>query len=309
MAKTLFIIAGPTAIGKTILAINLAQYYKTEIVSADSRQLYREMEIGTAKPSSDELNTVTHHFINSHSITDVYNVGDYEREALQVISTLFERHNIVILVGGSGLYINAITQGFDDIPSSSAEVREKYNQLLEERGISFLQESLKSIDPEYYDEVDIDNPQRIIRAIEVYETSGKPFSEFRNKVKKTRNFNIIKVGLNTDRQKLYEKINNRVDIMINNGLVGEVERLKSFRHLNALNTVGYSELFDFFDGSSTIEAAVDKIKQNTRRFAKRQLTWFHKSEDIKWFHPDEVDSITSYLNSTLLDPERVVQRN
>ena len=309
MAKTLIVIAGPTAIGKTGLAIKLAQYYKTEIVSADSRQFYREMEIGTAKPSSDELKAAKHHFINSHSITNIFSVGDYEREALELITRLFKDHDIAILVGGSGLFINAITNGFDDIPSSSVEVREKYNRLFHDEGISFLQEKLKSIDPTFYDEVDRNNPQRLIRALEVHETTGKPFSEFRNKIKKKRPFNIIKVGLNSDRQKLYENINNRVDIMINNGLIEEVEKLKSFWHLNPLNTVGYSELFDYFDGNSTKEEAIEKIKQNTRRFAKRQLTWFNKSEDIKWFQPDEVEIITTYLNTTLLDPERVAQKS
>lgn len=309
MAKTLIVITGPTAIGKTTLAINLAQYYQTEIISADSRQFYREMDIGTAKPSPDELNVAKHHFINSHSISEIFNVGDYEREAIELIALLFKDHDILILVGGSGLYINAIVNGFDHIPSSSTMVRDKYNRLLIQEGISVLQDKLKNIDPEFYNEVDLNNPQRLIRALEVFETSGKPFSEYRTKVKKERNFNIIKIGLSSDRQKLYENINHRVDMMINFGLINEVEGLRSFRHLNPLNTVGYSELFDYFDGIYTIEEAIGKIKQNTRRFAKRQLTWFNKYEDIKWFQPDNPGIITAYLDATLLDPELVAQKS
>lgn len=309
MAKTLIVITGPTAIGKTTLAINLAQYYQTEIISADSRQFYREMEIGTAKPSPDELNVAKHHFINSHSISDFFNVGDYEREAIELIALLFKVHDILILVGGSGLYINAIVNGFDHIPSSSPMVRDKYNRLFIQEGISVLQDKLKNIDPEFYNEVDLNNPQRLIRALEVFETSGKPFSEYRTKVKKERNFNIIKIGLSSDRQKLYENINHRVDMMINFGLINEVEGLRSFRHLNPLNTVGYSEIFDYFDGIYTIEEAIGKIKQNTRRFAKRQLTWFNKYEDIKWFQPDNPGIITAYLDATLLDPELVAQKS
>ena len=309
MVKSLIVVAGPTAVGKTTLAVSLAKYYKTEIISADSRQFYREMDIGTAKPSLEELNAVKHHFINSHSITDAFNVGDYEREAIKLLTRLFKKHDMVIAVGGSGLFINALINGFDDIPQSSAKNREKLNRLFSEKGISFLKEKLKDIDPEFYKEVDLNNPQRLIRALEVYETTGKPFSNFRKKVQKTRPFNIIQIGLNIDRNQLYENINNRVDLMINNGLIKEVEKLTSFWHLNPLNTVGYSELFDFFDGNSTMDEAILKIKQNTRRFAKRQLTWFNKSENIKWFQPEELEGITRYLNSELLGPEHVAQKS
>lgn len=309
MAKTLIVIAGPTAVGKTTLAIELAKYYCTDILSADSRQFYREMEIGTAKPSLEELNTVNHHFINSHSITEAFNVGDYEREALKLLTRLFKKHNIVIAVGGSGLFINAIINGLDDIPPSSAENREKLNRLFTEKGILFLQEKLKDIDPVFYKEVDLNNPQRLIRALEVYETTGKPFSKFRKKVQKIRPFNIIQIGLNINREQLYENINHRVDLMINNGLILEVKKLNSFRHLHPLNTVGYSELFDYFDGKSTMDEAVLKIKQNTRRFAKRQLTWFNKSENIIWFEPEKFDGIIHYLNSKLPGPEPVEQKS
>ncbi len=309
MAKTLIVIAGPTAVGKTSLAIKLAQYYKTEIISADSRQFYREMEIGTAKPSTEELKAARHHFINSHSIVDNFSVGDYEREALGLLEDLFNDHNIVILVGGSGLFINAIINGFDDLPSSSKEIRDKLNQLFKNKGISHLQEKLKEVDPVFYNEVDKSNPQRLIRALEVYETTGRPFSDFRNKIKKTRSFDILQIGLNTDRETLYQNINNRVNIMVDEGLIQEAESLRSFLHLNPLNTVGYSELFDYFDGKSTLEEAVEKIKQNTRRFAKRQLTWFSKSKDIKWFQPQEFESIISFVDSHLQYPEHGEQKS
>ena len=309
MAKTLIVIAGPTAIGKTSLAIKLAQYYKTEIISADSRQFYREMEIGTAKPSAKELKAAKHHFISSHSVIDDFTVGDYEREALALIERLFKVHNIVILVGGSGLFINAIINGLDDLPTASKDVRGKLNHLLKEKGISYLQEKLKEVDPAYYSEVDIANPQRLIRALEVYEATGKPFSNFRSKIAKKRSFDSIKIGLSTDRETLYENINNRVDLMVDEGLVQEVEGLRSFSYLNPLNTVGYSELFDYFDGKSTLEEAVEKIKQNTRRFAKRQLTWFSKSKDIKWFQPQEFESIISFLDSHLQYPEHGEQKS
>lgn len=309
MAKTLIVVAGPTAIGKTTLAIQLAQYYKTEIISADSRQFYREMKIGTAKPSNEELQAAKHYFVNSHSVTDNFSVGDYEREALELIIQLFNDHSIIILTGGSGLFINAIINGFDDLPASSEEVRQQLNNQFKLKGIAYLQEKLREVDPVFYGEVDLNNPQRIIRALEVYKTTGKPFSEFRNQTRKERPFNILQIGLNTDRENLYKNINHRVDLMIENGLIQEVESLKPFRHLNPLNTVGYSELFDYFDGVLTLEEAIEKIKQNTRRFAKRQLTWFRKSKDIKWFEPQEFKSITTYLDSLLDHPERVVRKS
>jgi tRNA dimethylallyltransferase len=299
MSKTLIIIAGPTAIGKTALAISLAKHFKTEIISADSRQFYREMNIGTAKPSEAELKEVKHHLINSHSVLDQFNAGDFEKESIELINKLFLDHDQVIMAGGSGLFINAVCDGFDQLPVASEEIRDQLNKLFTENGIEFLQERLKKIDPVYYEEVDIFNPQRIIRALEVFESTGKTFSSLRTNIKKQRPFKIVKIGLNTDRKKLYERINLRVDQMIKDGLIEEVESLKSFRHLNPLNTVGYSEIFNYLDGKSTREEAIEKIKQNTRRFAKRQITWFNKSEDIKWFKPNELESIIKHLNSIL----------
>ena len=296
MSKTLIIIAGPTAIGKTSLAISLAKHFKTEIISADSRQFYREMNIGTAKPSEAELKEVKHHLINSHSVLDQFNAGDFEKESIELINKLFLNHDQVIMAGGSGLFINAVSHGFDQLPIATEEIRNYFNTILEEKGIKFLQDQLKEIDPVYYKEVDIYNPQRIIRALEVFECSGETFSSLRTNIKKQRPFNIVKIGLNTDRNIVYERINRRVDQMIKDGLIKEVEGLKSFRHLNPLNTVGYSEIFDYLEGKSNREEAIEKIKQNTRRFAKRQLTWFKKSEDIKWYKPDELEPIIQYLN-------------
>ena len=299
MSKTLIIIAGPTAIRKTSLAISLAKHFKTEIISADSRQFYREMNIGTAKPSEVELKEVKHHLINSHSILDQFNAGDFEKESIELINKLFLDHDQVIMAGGSGLFINAVSHGFDQLPIASEEIRTYFNTILEEKGIKFLQDRLKKIDPVYYNEVDIFNPQRVIRALEVFESSGKTFSSLRTNIKKQRPFNIVKIGLNTDRHILYERINRRVDQMIKEGLIEEVDGLKSYRHLNPLNTVGYSEILNYLDGKSNREEAIEKIKQNTRRFAKRQLTWFKKSEDIKWYKPDELEPIIQYLNSIL----------
>lgn len=299
MTKTLIVIVGPTAIGKTALSIQLAKYYQTEIVSADSRQFYKELEIGTAKPFTAELSAAKHHFINSHSIQDNFNVGDYEREVIQLLDKLFVNHNQVILAGGSGLFINAICNGFDELPTASEEIRNNINILLAEKGIEYLQNKLKKVDPSYFAEVDINNPQRLIRALEVYESTGKPFSAYRTRIAKNRPFKIIKIGLNTDRKKLYDNINYRVDKMIQSGLIEEVENLKSFRQLNALNTVGYSEILNYLDGNNSREEAIEKIKQNTRRFAKRQITWFKKSDEIKWFEPGEFDLILNYLNSKL----------
>ncbi len=297
MAKTLIVVVGPTAIGKTTLAIQLAQYFRTEIISADSRQFYREMAIGTAKPSDEELKAATHHFINSHSILDNFNAGDYEKQAIHLIGTLFDIHDHLILVGGSGLFINAIVKGFDDLPAASVQVRNILNEALKIKGLTYLQEMLKTADPVYYNEVDLNNPQRVIRALEVFETTGKPFSAFRNKNIKNRSFRIIKIGLNTSRPKLYENINSRVDKMIKDGLVEEVKGLQPYRDQNPLHTVGYSEIFDYFDGKYSMPDAIELIKQNTRRFAKRQLTWFNKSEDIKWFEPGEPESVIRYLES------------
>lgn len=282
LKNNLIVIAGPTASGKTAAAIQLANHFNTVVVSADSRQFYREMSIGTAKPNADELTAARHYFINSHSITEPFSAGDFEKQCLQLLDELFKTHNVVILAGGSGLFIKAITEGFDDLPSADEATRERLNKELNEQGINTLQEQLKSADPAYYSQVDINNPQRIIRALEVFETTGKPFSSYRTATANKRPFNIIKFGLDMDRAILYDRINRRVDMMVDQGLVDEVKSLLPYRKVNALNTVGYSEIFDYLDGKADLPTAIAAIKQNTRRFAKRQLTWFRKDGEMIW---------------------------
>ncbi|WP_256014070.1 tRNA (adenosine(37)-N6)-dimethylallyltransferase MiaA [Desertivirga xinjiangensis] len=293
--KTLIVIAGPTAIGKTDLAIKLALHYKTEIISADSRQFYREMTLGTAKPSDHELAQVKHHFINSHSIDQPFSVGDFETEVLTLLDELFKLHDIVILVGGSGLFIKAITEGFDVLPKADMAIRENLNKLFAEHGIKALQEKLLALDPGYYQEVDLNNPQRLIRALEVCISSGFPFSSYRKNAINKRNFNSVKICLNTDRETLYSRINLRVDQMIENGLIDEVKSLVPYQNLNALNTVGYTEVFQYLKGEITLTEAVESIKQNTRRFAKRQLTWFRKDSGFAWFEPCAFSEILEYI--------------
>lgn len=294
--KTLIVVAGPTAIGKTDLAIQLALYYKTEIISADSRQFYREMAIGTAKPSDHELSQVKHHFINSHSINESFSVGDFETQVLSLLDELFKFRDIVILVGGSGLFVKAITDGFDALPKADTEIRENLNNLFAEYGISALQQKLLVLDPEYYQEVDLNNPQRLIRALEVCISSGSPFSSYRKNNLTGRTFNTIKIALNTDRETLYNRINLRVDQMVKSGLIDEVKGLMQYQNLNALNTVGYTEIFLYLKGEITLNEAIESIKQNTRRFAKRQLTWFRKDTDFAWFEPGAFSEIVEYIN-------------
>jgi len=298
--KTLIVIVGPTAIGKTALAIDIAKHYDTEILSADSRQFYKEMEIGTAKPDANELATVKHHFINSHSVTQLFSTGDFEIEALKVIDSIFENHNLAIMVGGSGLYINAVVNGLDEMPEIDLEIREKLNRQFENEGLEAIQNQLRQYDPEYFEKVDQHNPQRMIRGLEVFLSTGQKLSSMLLATKKQRPFNIIKIGLNTERAKLYEQINLRVDKMMENGLLAEVKSLTDFKKYNALNTVGYSEIFDYLEGKLTLENAVSSIKQNTRRFAKRQLTWFRRDEEINWFEPGKTQDVIKIINEKLI---------
>lgn len=293
--KTLVVIVGPTAIGKTAMAIKLAQHFHTEIISADSRQFFKEMEIGTAKPSIEELKASTHHFINSHSIQTLFSPGDFELQALQTLQNLFRKHNIAIMVGGSGLYIDAVCNGLDKLPDIDLNIRQSLNERFQKEGIPFIQASLKEYDPEYFEKVDQSNPQRMIRGVEFFLSTGLKLSSFLTSSKKQRPFTIIKIGLNTDRSLLYARINNRVDQMIEAGLLEEVKALRPFQKYNALNTVGYSEIFDYMDGSVSLKEAVDKIKQNTRRFAKRQLTWFRRDETTTWFEPNQTQEVIEYL--------------
>ena len=295
--KTLIVVVGPTAIGKTSLAIELAKHYQTEIISADSRQFFKEMSIGTAKPSDEELAAVPHHFINSHSITQLFSTGDFEIQALALIAQLFNKHDVLVMVGGSGLYINAICNGLDDMPDIDLAIRERLNRQFANEGIEPIRKQLSELDPEYFTKVDQSNPQRMIRGLEVVLSTGQKLSSFLTSNKKERPFNIIKIGLNTAREKLYQQINHRVDLMMAHGLVEEVKALEPYKEFNALKTVGYSEIFDYLDGSIDLPTAVDKIKQNTRRFAKRQLTWFRKDTETTWFEPGESEKVISYVKN------------
>lgn len=297
--KTLIVIVGPTAIGKTSLAIDLAKHYQTEIISADSRQFFKEMSIGTAKPSKEELAEAPHHFINSHSITQLFSTGDFELQALTLIEQLFTKHDVLVMVGGSGLYINAICNGLDDMPDIDLTIRERLNQQFANDGIETIRKQLSELDPEYFTKVDQSNPQRMIRGLEVVLSTGQKLSSFLTFNKKERPFNIIKIGLNTEREKLYHQINQRVDLMMEHGLVEEVKALEPYKELNALKTVGYAEIFDHLIGSIDLTTAVDKIKQNTRRFAKRQLTWFRKDTETTWFEPGDTANVIAFTKDQI----------
>ncbi|WP_312696596.1 tRNA (adenosine(37)-N6)-dimethylallyltransferase MiaA [Sphingobacterium mizutaii] len=297
--KTLIVVVGPTAVGKTALAIQLANHFRTSIISADSRQFYQEMSIGTAKPNAEELAQANHYFINSRSIAEDYTAGDFEREALVRLAVLFKSTDVVIAVGGSGLFVRALTEGLDDLPKAGEEIREKLNEWFRTEGLEPLKQRLQEIDPTYYEKADIDNPQRVIRAIEVFEASGKPITFFMNKQKAERPFQVITIGLNTDREWLYNRINQRVDLMMEAGLLEEVKSLLPFRNKPALLTVGYAEIFDYLDGKISLEDAVSQIKQNSRRYAKRQITWFKKYGNTVWFEPQAKDEIFAYLDQTL----------
>jgi tRNA dimethylallyltransferase len=281
--NTLITIVGPTAIGKTALSIQLANAFSASIISCDSRQFFKEMTIGTAVPEPKELAAAKHYFIQNRSVFDSYNVGEFERDTLEKLEVLFKENPIQIMVGGSGLYVDAVLNGLDYFPEVAPEIREALLLKLEKEGIEVLQKQLKELDLETYKLIAIDNPHRIMRALEVCIGSGIPYSTFKNKPKKPRNFKSIKIGLNADREIIYNRINQRVDAMIDNGLIEEAKTLHAHKELNALQTVGYRELFSFFDGNFTKEFAISEIKKNSRRFAKRQLTWFKRDENILWF--------------------------
>jgi tRNA dimethylallyltransferase len=296
--KILLTVVGPTAIGKTSLAIDLALHFGTEIISCDSRQFFKEMSIGTAVPSSEELAQVKHHFIQHKSIFDTYSVGDFERDAITLLKELFKQHNVVIMVGGSGLYADTVVYGLDDFPEVSPEIRNELNELYQKQGITYLQTRLKDLDPIQYTQMDVQNPQRMMRALEVCIASGKPYSSFLNKKETLRDFTNITIGLTAEREVVYNRINERVELMLENGLLIEAQTLFPHKKLNALQTVGYRELFNFFEGKTSLDFAIEEIKKNTRRFAKRQYTWFHKNKDINWF---EISQLDNFSISQLLD--------
>lgn len=281
--KLLISVVGPTAIGKTALAISIAQAFNTEIISADSRQFYKEMRIGTAVPSEEELRTVPHHFIQSRSIFEAYSVGDFERDAIEKITELFKKHDVVVLAGGSGLYVDAVVRGLDDFPDVAPEIRQQLQKELDDHGIEFLQKELKKVDPESFDFIDLRNKQRLIRALEIYRASGKTYASLRMGKVAKRAFTALYIGLTADRGVVYDRINKRVDLMIANGLLSEVAALVPHKELNALQTVGYKELFAYLEGQISKEQAISEIKKNSRRFAKRQGTWYRSQDHINWF--------------------------
>ncbi|SNC60771.1 tRNA dimethylallyltransferase [Hymenobacter gelipurpurascens] len=287
--STLLVISGPTAVGKTDLCVRLAQHLHTEIVSADSRQFFRELTIGTAKPTPEEMQGVPHHFIDSHSIQEEYNAGRFEQDALSLLQELFRKHQVVILTGGSGLYLKAVTEGFDDMPAALPEVREQLQQELAEGGLGPLVDELARLDPITYDRIDRQNHQRVLRALEISRSTGQPFSSFHGKKKAAeRPFRIVKVALNREREELYQRIDQRMDQMLAGGLEAEARALYPFRHHNALQTVGYKELFDYFEGHYDYAEAVRLLKRNSRHYAKRQLTWLRRDPEYHWMHPAEV---------------------
>lgn len=294
MKKKLFVVTGPTAIGKTQVSIALARQLGTEIVSADSRQIYRELSIGTAVPSPHELSQVRHHFIHSHSIFDTYNASRYETEALGLLEKLYQTYDVLVLTGGSMLYIDAVCQGIDQMPDVDPELRESLKEQLQNEGIESLRIQLKRLDPDYYHQVDLKNPVRIVHALEICLMTGQPYTSFRSNPNKKRPFTIFKVGLDCHRDQLHQRINNRVDRMVEAGLEAEARQFFPYRKLNALNTVGYREFFDFFNGAITRDKAIELIRRNSRRYARKQLTWFRNDPEVKWFQPHEIEKIVEY---------------
>ena len=300
MKKTLIALVGPTAVGKTSTAINIAKQLDAEIISSDSRQFYKEISIGTAKPTELELKQVPHHFINHLSIGEDYNASKFENEVIEFLDEYFKNKDTVILCGGSGMYNDAVIKGFDkEIPTADATFREKLKQEYDEKGLSHLQNLLLDVDPKAYENIDIHNSKRLMRAIEICKLTGKTNAEVKKGIVKKRDFDIIQIGLELPRSLLYNRINQRVEIMIREGLLEEVKSVLPFREKNALKTVGYKEIFDYLDGTITWELSVEKIKTNSRRYAKRQLTWFKRNEKIMWFSPNEINKISKYIRKTI----------
>lgn len=298
-AKTLVIVTGPTGVGKSDLALSIAEQYDTPIISADSRQIYRGMAIGTDAPTPEMLSRVPHHFIATREVTEHYSASQYEQDALKVISQVHQEKDVALMVGGSMMYIDAVAKGIDDIPDVSPEVRTKLWQEYEEVGVSELRERLQAVDPEYLRRIDHNNHKRIIHALEVYTTTGKPFSAFHTGKTKKRPFTILKFGIIRDREELYQRINNRVTSMVEHGLIEEAHNLLPFRHLNALNTVGYKEAFEYLDGTVTIDECIRRIAKNTRTYARKQLTWYRRDPSMIWLHPDDLPTLLRHISSQL----------
>lgn len=298
--KKLFVILGPTGVGKTDIGIEIAKRLDTEIISSDSRQIYKEMSIGTATPSAEQLNTVNHYLIHTKSINEYYNASMYEEEALKILEKIYKSHNEAVLVGGSMMYIDTLCKGIDDLPNVDPEIRNILLARYQKEGIESIRFELKNADPEYYQKADLRNHKRLIHALEIFYMTGKPYSTFLTKPQKERDFKIIKIGLNTEREELYNRINKRVDLMIEAGLVDEVKSLYPHRSLNALNTVGYREFFSWLDGDISFEEAVEQVKANSRKYARKQLTWFRKDKEIQWFSPNQKDDIINYVIQNML---------
>ena len=295
MNKTLIVITGPTAVGKTALCLDIAKHFDIPIINADSRQIFRELKIGTARPTKEQMQDVRHYFVGNFGLEDYYSASIFEQQVLELLEQLFLKHDFALMTGGSMMYIDAVCDGIDDIPTIDDATRTLLKKRLADEGLENLCEELKALDPEYYDIVDRQNPRRVVHALEICTMTGKTYTSFRKREKHERSFKIIKIGLNRPREELYERINQRVDQMMADGLLEEVRGLYPQRHLNALNTVGYKELFDYIDGRWPLEEAVERIKGNTRRYARKQLTWYKKDEHIRWFHPDEKDQIIDYI--------------
>jgi tRNA dimethylallyltransferase len=293
--KTVIIVAGPTAVGKTAVAIQIAQYFKTEIISADSRQCYKEMNIGVARPSEEELQEVNHYFVASHSIHQKVNAVTFEQYALQKANELFEHHDVIVMAGGTGLYIKAFCEGMDEIPEVPEPIRNEINRDYQLNGLDWLQKQVQQLDPVFFQEGEIQNPQRLMRALEVFKATGRSITVFRKGEKAQRNFNIIKTGLELPKEKLHHNISARVNKMMEHGLMEEVSSLIPYQNLNALQTVGYKELFEFLNGKTSLPVAVEAIKKNTRHYAKRQMTWFRKDKEYFWFEPNDVKNIIRYI--------------
>jgi tRNA dimethylallyltransferase len=299
MQNTLLIITGPTGAGKTAISVAAAKHFGCEIISCDSRQFYREIPLGTAAPDTDQLSQVKHHFIASLSVSDYYSASLFEQDVLKLLPGLFKKNSLVIMTGGSGMYIDAVCAGIDDIPDTDPMIREKYIKKYREEGIESLRAELKLLDPDHYKKVDLRNYKRIIRALEICATTGMPYSSFMKKTKRVRDFRIIKTGITLPRDLLFDRINRRVDKMMESGLEEEARKVYGLRHLNALNTVGYKELFDYFDGKTSLEKAVELIKRNSRRYAKRQLTWWSRDESIKWFSAEQAEEFIAWVSGCL----------
>lgn len=299
--KYLIVIAGPTAVGKTKVAIEIAKYFDTDIISADSRQIFRELNIGVARPSEEELNTVKHYFIANKSIDEYVSAGTYEREVLELLNTLYQKKDIVVLCGGTGFYTNAVLNGFDEMPKVNPEIRSELNTIFRNEGIVPLQEKLKILDIDSYNTLDIMNPQRVIRALEICIGTGKKYSDFKTKKSIERNFMPIKIGLDLPKEILHKNINNRVDKMMEEGFLDEAKSVYEHKKNNALQTVGYKELFDFLDHRTSMEEAVELIKLHTRQYAKRQMTFFKKDKEIQWFAPNEIDNMLQFINIKRLE--------